>query len=175
MQDNSNSAHSVKNANANTKGKTRVRQTKIAALIAQGDSVKDIAKKVNISESRIYHLLSDKDSFVNAQTNRILNEIFASNDRHLINTYRKALLKLDAMLSSSDEEKQYRAIDRIIKIYFTRTAKNANIQQYFGGQPQSQQLESMDDIILKMRNERGLSDEHPDHMDSSDSPPDTSS
>jgi len=176
MQNTSNSALSVKTPNAKINGKTKARQTKIAALIARGDSVKDIAKKVNMSESRIYHLLSEKDSFVNAEINRILNELFASNDRHLINIYRKALLKLDAMLSSSDEENQYRAIDRIIKIYFTRTAKNAIIQQYFGGQPQTEKPEpSMDEIILQKRKERGELLEYPDHMDSSDSPPDTSS
>ena len=54
---------------------------------------------------------------MNAEITRILSELFADNDRHLINLYSKALQKLDNMFSSSDEEKQYRAMDRIIKIF----------------------------------------------------------
>ena len=135
----------------------------IAALIARGFSVKYVAKKLKISESRIYHLLSDKDSLVNAEINRILNELFAGNDRRLINLYNKALQKLDAMLSSSDEEKQFRAIDRIIKIYFARSAKNAvTIQQYFGIESQEERRGQTEKLwmklILRMRRERGLPD-----------------
>jgi hypothetical protein len=58
---------------------------------------------------------------VNAEINRILKERFADNDRRLINLFAKTLQKLDDMLSSHDEEKQFRAMDRIIKIYFTRS------------------------------------------------------
>jgi hypothetical protein len=174
MVNHSNSNVLVNGPPQKVKGKTKAKHTMIAALIARGDSVKDVAKHVKMSESRIYHLLSDEDSFVSAEITRILNELFASNDRHLINIYRKVLQKLDTMLSSSEEEKQYRAIDRIIKIYFTRTAKNAIIQQYFGGQPQPQQIVNVDDIIVKMRKERGLS-WPPDHKDSSDFAPKDSS
>lgn len=90
-------------------------------MISRGFSVKYVAKKLKISESRIYHLLSDKGSLVNAEINRILKERFADNDRRLINLFAKTLQKLDDMLSSHDEEKQFRAMDRIIKIYFTRS------------------------------------------------------
>ena len=175
MQNPPNSALPVKIPNPKIDGKTKARQTKIAALIARGDSVKEVARKVNMSESRIYHLLSENDSFVNVEINRILNELFAVTDRYLINLYSKALQKLDAMLSSSDEEKQYRAMDRIIKMFFARTAKNSTIQQYFCAHPQSQQLGfSIDEVILSRRKERGL-DKSPDHKDSSDSSPDDDS
>jgi len=111
-----------------------------------------------MSESRIYHLLSDKDSFVNAEINRILNELFAGNDRRLVNLYNKALQKLDSMVSSSDEEKQFRAIDRIIKIYLSRSAKNAvTIQQHFGTQTKEEQQDPgkrLDEIIVQKRRER---------------------
>ena len=172
MPNSSNSSSSLKTRNLKMNGMTKARQIKLAALIARGYSAKEIAKEMNMSESRIYHLSSEKDPFLNAEVNRILNELFESNDRHLINIYRKALQILDAMLSSPDEDIQYRAIDRIIKIYFTRTGKNPIIQQYFGGQPQLQQPESMDDIILNRRKSRRLPE---DDMDSSDSVPDTSS
>jgi hypothetical protein len=82
------------------------------------------------------------------------------------------------MLSSSDEETQCRAIDRIIKIYLARSAKNAvTIQQYFGIQSQEggdDNIESIDEVILRRRKERGL-DRSPDDGDRPDSFPDDSS
>lgn len=140
--------------NAKRQGITKIRQKTIAALLARGFSVKDVVKKLKISESRIYHLFSEKDSLVNDETYRILNDLFGASDRRLINLYDKALQKLEAMLSSPDEEKQCRAIDRIIKIYLSRSAKNGvTIEQYFGIEPQK---ESVDEMILRMRRERGL-------------------
>ena len=166
----------IKAPHVKTKGKTKTNHTMIAALIARGFSVKYVAKKVKMSESRIYHLLCDKDSLVNAEIKRILTELFASADRHLINLYDKTLQKLDTMLSSSDEEKQFRAIDKIMKIYLSRSAKNAvTIQQYFGIQSQNEKdfIKNIDDLILKMRKERGLPD-LPDNKDSSDPTPEAS-
>ena len=167
--------------NTPANGITEIRQRTIAALIARGFSVKYVAKKLKISESRIYHLLSDKDSLVNAEINRVLKELFAGDDRRLVNLFDKALQKLDAMLSSCDEEKQFRAIDRIIRIYLTRSAKHAvTIQQYFGIQSQEEDekeekrfIKRIDDLILKKRKERGLP-EWPDDEDSPDSSPDDS-
>lgn len=136
----------------------------IAALIARGFPVKDVAQQVNLSESQIYHLLSDKDSFVNAEIFRILSELFTENDRHLIDLYNKALQKLDNMLSSSDEEKQFRAIDRIIRIFLARSAKNAvTIKQYFGIESQEEK-ETIDEMILRMRKERGLPEWPDDYL-----------
>jgi hypothetical protein len=146
----------------------------IAYLIVHGYSVPYIAKKLKMSESRIYHLVSDKDSPINVEINRFLNELFMTTERRLMILYDKALQELDKMLSSSDEEKQYRAMDRIIKMFFARTAKNAIIQQYFCASPQSQQIGlDIDNLIIQKRIERGL-EKPPDYKDSSASAPDTS-
>ena len=137
--------------NAKTQKISEIRQKDIASMIAGGFTIKDIAKKLKISESRIYHLRCDKNSLVNAEISRIRNEASAASDRSLINLFDKALQKLDAMLSSPDEEKQCRAIDRIIKMYSARSSKNdVSIQQYFGPP------ETMDDIIRRKQEERGL-------------------
>lgn len=142
--------------NAEIQGITEIRQKTIAAMIARGFSVKYVAKKLKMSESRIYHLFSDRNSLVNAEIYRILSEVFGASDRRLINLYDKALQKLDAMLSSPDEEKQCRAIDRIIKMYFARSSKHAvTIQQYFGTESEEEK-ETVDEMILRMRKERGL-------------------
>jgi hypothetical protein len=167
---------STSNPGAQPQGITEIRQKNIAALIARGFSVKYVAKKLKMSESRIYHLLSEKDSLVNTEIHRILKQLFAGNDRRLVNLYDKVLEKLDSMLSSPDEEKQFRAIDRIIKIFLSRSTKNAvTIQQYFGIQSQDEKefIKSIEDLILKMRKERGLPD-LPDNKDSSDPTPEAS-
>jgi len=192
MVNHSNSSVPANGPPQKVKGKTKAKHRMIAELIAHGFPVKDVAKKVNLSESQIYHLLSAKDSFVNVEIFRILNDLFAENDRHLIDLLSKALQKLDNMLSSSDEEKQFRAIDRIIKIFLSRSSKNpVSIQQYFGIESQEEEKETPDEMILRMRKERGLPwppdhylediiskvlneqglPELPDHKDSSHSTP----
>jgi transcriptional regulator with XRE-family HTH domain len=164
MVNHSNSSVPVKVPHRKAKGKTKAKHTMIAGLIARGFSVKDVAQKVNLSESHISHLLSDKDSFVNVEIFRMLSELFAENDRHLIDLFSKALQKLDNMFSSSDEEKQFRAIDRIIKIFLARSAKNpVTIQQYFGIESQEEK-ETADEMILRMRKERGLPELPDDYL-----------
>jgi len=137
-------------------GVTDVRQRTIAAMVARGFSVKYVAKKLKMSESRIYHLLSDRNSEVNAEINRILNELFSASDRRLTNLYNKALEKLDAMLTSSDEKKQFQAIDRIIRICFATSGKNGPIiLQHFSGEKRPPK-KSLDELIIEERVKRGL-------------------
>lgn len=141
------------------KGKTKAKHKMIAELIAHGFPVKEVAKRVHLSESQIYHLLSDKDSFVNKEISRIISELFDENDLHLIDLYNKALGKLDNLLSTSDEKKQLQAIDRIIKIFLARSAKNpVSIQQYFGVDSPKEEVIDIDQMILQMRKDRGLTE-----------------
>ena len=153
---------------AQTHGTTEIRQKNIGKMIAQGFPVKYAAKKLHISESRIYHLLSDKESIVNAEINRILGEMFTANDRYLVKLFNITLQNLYTMLSGTDNEKQFRAMDRIIKIYMARSAKNGvTVKQYFGLEPPGGNREStIDDyinfgkkwekIIMEHRKQRGL-------------------
>ena len=153
---------------AQTHGTTEIRQKTIGKMIAKGHPVKYIAKKLDMSESRIYHLLSDKESIVNAEINRILEQIFTANDRYLVMLFNKTLENLDTMLSGRDKEKQFRAMDRIIKIYMARSAKNGvTVKQYFGLElPGGEREFTSDDYIKyhrklienieKQRRERGL-------------------
>jgi hypothetical protein len=151
-------------------------------MIATGLPVKYVAKKLHMSESRIYHLLSDKESTVNAEINRILGEMFTANDRYLVKLFNITLERLHTMLSGKDKEKQFRAIDRIIKIYMARSAKNGvTVKQYFGLEPPGGEREfTIEDYVLfdqklladfdKRRRERGL----PPLEDSSNSAPENS-
>jgi len=153
---------------AQTQGITEIRQKTIGKMIAKGLPVKYVAKKLHMSESRIYHLLSDKESIVNAEINRILEEMFTANDRYLVKLFNKTLENLDTMLSGKDKEKQFRAMDRIIKIYMARSAKNGvTVKQYFGlelpggereftGDDYIKYHRKVLDIVEKQRRERGL-------------------
>ena len=153
---------------AQTHGTTEIRQKNIGKMIAHGFPVKYVAEKLHMSPSRIYHLLSDKESIVNAEINRILGQIFTATDRYLVKLFNETLENLDTMLSSPDKEKQFRAMDRIIKIYAARCTKNGvTVKQYFGIEPPAGKPEfTMDDYInfgQKLKNtirqmqiERGL-------------------
>ena len=74
------------------KGRIQARHLKVAALIARGFPISFVAKETRLSETRIYHLLADPDSFVNQEVHRILNDLFSSNDRTLLNLYLKPKL-----------------------------------------------------------------------------------
>jgi hypothetical protein len=160
MSNSGSSNRSSGSPNPPIKGKVDARYKMIADLICQGDSIKDASEKMKMSKDRIYHLLADKNSPVNVEIIRILTERREANDRRIMDLYTKALQKLDEMLSSSDEEKQLRAIDRIIKIYSPRVDKNAPvIQQNFGLSEEEKKkifLQYADEMIIEKRRERGL-------------------
>ena len=171
------------------KGKIDPKHVKIAVLRWEGYSVKEISKKVEMSEDRIYHLLADEDSSVITEIRRISNEAAEASNRLLSHLFRKALNKLDCMLESGDDETKFRAIDRIIKIFSTMVGKNGpSIQQNFGFQVKQEQNTppyDIDRLIIEKRRERGLEpplpesdtadspDEEPETMESPDEEPET--
>ena len=74
------------------KGRIQARHLRVATLVARGFPISLVAKETRLSEIRIYHLLADPDSFVNLEVHRILNDLFSSNDRTLLNLYLKPKL-----------------------------------------------------------------------------------
>jgi hypothetical protein len=141
-------------------GIIRARHHKVATLVARGLPISIVAKETGLSETRVYHLLSDPNSFVNQEVHRILNDLFASNDRTLLNLYLKVLVKLDEDLSSDDPDVRSKAIDQVIKVYLARTGKNGNptIAQYINvsGQGKTDFPTNIDELIMEKRKERGL-------------------
>jgi hypothetical protein len=148
-------------SNDRVKGRIKTKHKKVAFLLSMGYPVSIVAKETGLSESRIYHLLSDKDSFVNFEINRILNETLRTRDLLLGNLYFSILRHLDKMLESSDVKERDEAIDQIINLVLARRARNGHplISQYFSVQSQGQgSSESIDDLIIRKRRERGLLD-----------------
>lgn len=144
------------------KGRVKTKHKKVAFLLSMGYPVSIVAKETGLSESRIYHLLSDKDSFVNSEINRILNETLRTRDLLLGNLYHNILRHLDRMLESGDVKERDEAIDQIINLVMGKRTRNGHplISQYFSVQSQGKQgsPESIDDLIIRKRRERGLLD-----------------
>ena len=104
------------------KGSVKIKHAKVAFLIERGEPVSVVAKETGLSEGRIYHLLEDENSFVNAEIARIREEKDAAQDRLLANIrekevqlHYKALQYLESMIESHDKAERNKAIDQITK------------------------------------------------------------
>jgi hypothetical protein len=146
--------------NGKVKGRVKTKHKKVAALLSIGSPISIVAKETGLSESRIYHLLSDKDSFVNSEINRIINETLRTRDLLLGNLYYNILRHLDKMLESPDVKERDEAIDQIINLVMGKRTRSGHpiISQYFNLQSQGQQgsPESIDELIIRKRRERDL-------------------
>ena len=144
------------------KGRVKSKHKRVAALLSMGLPVPFVSKETGLSESRIYHLLSDKDSFVNLEMNRIIEETLKSRNVLLLNLYLEVLHHLDAMLESGDDKERDLAIDTILDLVCARRGRNGLpfISQYFNIQSQENQgnPESVDEMILRKGRERDLQD-----------------
>jgi hypothetical protein len=143
-----------------TKGRVQARHIKIAMMVARGYPISIVAERTGLSESRIYHLISDPNSVVSMEVYRILNQLFSQNDRTLLNLYQKVLVKLDEDLSSTDSEIRAKAIDQVVKVYLTRSGKSQTpmVSQYFNvNEPPTEEfIGNIDALIIQKRKERGL-------------------
>jgi hypothetical protein len=147
-------------SNGKVKGRVKTKHKKVAVLLSMGYPVPIVAKETGLSESRIYHLLSDKDSFANSEMNRILDETLRTRDLFLGNLFFEALCHLDAMMESGDVKERDEAIDQIINLVMGKRTRNGQslISQYFNFQSQGRQgsPESIDELIIRKRRERDL-------------------
>jgi hypothetical protein len=145
--------------NGKAGGTVQVRHRKLAALIARGVPLSLAAQQAGLSGSRAYHLVADKDSLVNAEIERISNEIFRAQDALLLSLYRKALEELEALLLSDNPRTSLRAIDLIIKLFLERTTnvESPVLQELFGSQAQGHQNRiepSMDELVMEKARKR---------------------
>jgi len=147
-------------SNDRVKGRVKTKHKKVAFLLAMGYPIPIVAKETGLSESRIYHLLSDKYSFVNSEINRILNENLRTHDLILGNLYFEALHHLDKMLESSNMKERDEAIDHIINLVIGKRTRSGHslISKYFGFQPHGKQgsLDSIDELVIRKSKERLL-------------------
>jgi len=145
---------------------------RIAEMAARGWSPEDIAREVDRSPARIYAIL--KSDEVWEYMKDIIRDTFSEGDRILAYLYKKAMKGLDLDLTSSDPAVRQAARADIFKQWgygrdkVVSNGEKAHIslfQQIFMGKegaPTGSIIESIDDIILQKRKERGLPLEPPE-------------
>jgi len=147
-------------SNGKVKGRVKTKHKKVAVLLSMGYPIPIVSKETRLSESRIYHLLSDKDSFVNFEINRILDETLRTRDLFVLNLYFETLRHLDKMLESGDYKERDEAIDQIINLVMGKRTRSGSsfISQFFNFQSQERpgSPESVDELIIRKRRERDL-------------------
>jgi hypothetical protein len=142
------------------KGKLSLRYRLIAEHAARGYPIEIIASKVNLTETTVYRILNE-NAQVWAEVNRIIENIFSEGDRILAGLYRKAMVKLDEQLEDPDVNIRDKAIEKILKCYGFK-GEQPSILQFIGGGKGPTGVETIDDIIIRKRKERGLPVEDPD-------------
>lgn len=140
------------------KGKLSLRYKTIAQFAARGYPVDVIAKQVNMTSKAVYRII-EKNELVWEEMNNIIKSIFSESDRVLASLFHQALLKLSGRMNDPKTEQD--ALEKVLSCYGKRTSgsdKPPIIQQFFqgGGQGQGPMIESIDEVILKRRKERGL-------------------
>lgn len=148
------------------KGILSVKYRKIASLAVRGWSPVEIGRDVGVRPERISIILERDDVW-----EFVLEEIrglFSEGDRILASLYKKAMIGLDEDMSSTDPSVRRSAREQVLKLWgFGKNQpqdgeKNVSlIQQFFGGGVEGTKplIQSMDEIILQKRKERGLKTE----------------
>jgi hypothetical protein len=150
------------------RGKLTLRHKTIAEYAARGYPPKMIAKIVGMKTDSVRDVL-EKNELVGEYINQILSDLFQEGDMLLVNLYKKALVKLDSEMESPDADIRHKAIEKVLKQAMITAGKGGGeeggsktlIAQFFGGSQGSGGsggigVESMDEVILRKRKERGL-------------------
>jgi DNA-binding protein H-NS len=151
-------------------GRVKIKHAKVAFLIERGDPVPVVAQETGLTAGRIYHLLEDENSFVNAEIARIRKEKYSAQERLLANIrekevqlHYKALQYLESMIESQDKGERNKAIDQITKT-IVKNRKAAD-QLEKGPYTFDDFVHKMNNEIIAKRKERGLPID-PDEKDS---------
>jgi hypothetical protein len=159
-----------------TRGKLSIKYRKIAEMASRGWSVSLIAKEVGLTENRVYVILKENDQ-VWEYINQIIKDTFSEGDRILAALYKKAMIGIDEDLSSGDADVRIKTREQILKLWSSLSKAGEEgsgpqfnlIQQFFSGGKGTGIVQSMDEIILQKRKERGLlTQEEPKQEDEED-------
>jgi len=143
--------------------KISVISRRVAEFAARGWSPKEISEEVGITKARISQILS-KEEVWNYVTD-IIRSTFSEGDRILSFLYRKTMMGLDQDLSSVDADVRKNAREQVLKVWGYGRDKSLSdedkprvslVQQFFGGGGGQKIIQTMDDIILQSRKDRGL-------------------
>lgn len=152
------------------RGSLSIRNRRIAEMAARGWSPEEIAKEVKLRQDRVYEILKTDEVWEFVKD--IIKNIFSEGDRVLAFLYKKALKGLDDDLLSNDADIRKSAREQVLKFLVRDGGEKSHIsfiQQVYTnkGEPGGSVVESIDDLILQKRKERGLSVEpnNPDEIE----------
>ena len=128
----------------------------VAELALHGYPLSEISKKMNLTDRRIRQIL--KSGNVIAYINRSIQSMFEESDRLLARLYQKALFGLEKQLEDSSPDMRDKAMDKIIKLcgYKSDDSKHTSVTIFNQNQSSSSLVNSIDEIILAKRRDRGL-------------------
>lgn len=141
------------------RGKLAVKYRQVAELAARGWSVNQIGKQVGVRPERVSIIL-EKDE-VWEYVLEIIKNLFSEGDRILASLYKKALEGLDMDLSNPSPEIRRQAREQVRIWCMGKSQEKGGpvvgiVQQFFGAGNGKSIVQSMDEIILQKRKERGL-------------------
>lgn len=144
------------------KGLVGLKYQTIAELLSRGATVKIIAEEIGITTKSLYNILHDKPEIIE-EAYRLVKERHKQSDFLLVDLYRTALEKIQEHLQSGDKDIEEQAIAKVLSL--TKPPKDgearAVVNQFFSGITESstdgkETEETLDEIILRKRKERGL-------------------
>jgi hypothetical protein len=144
------------------RGSLSIRYRRIAEMAARGWSPEEIAKEVKLRQDTVYEIL--KTDEVWEYVKEVIKDIFSEGDRILAFLYKKSLKGLDDDLLSDNADVRKSAREQVLKFLVRDGGEKSHIsfiQQVYntkGGE--SSVIESIDDLILQKRKERGLPTEN---------------
>ena len=149
------------------KGILSVRYRKIASLAVRGWSPVEIGREMGLRPERVTVILERDDvwQFVIEE----IRGLFSEGDRMIASLYKKAMVTLDEDLSSADPNIRKAAREQVLRLWGygknqPQDGERPNVsivQQFLGGAEGGSKplIQSMDEIILQKRKERGLKTE----------------
>jgi hypothetical protein len=136
---------------------------RIAELSARGWSHQEISEEVGRTQSRISQILTRDDVW--DYVTSIIRSTFSEGDRILSTLYKKTMVGLDQDVSSPDPDIRKNAREQVLKVWGYGRDKSLSdedkprvslVQQFFGSGSGQKTIQTMDDVILQSRKERGL-------------------
>jgi hypothetical protein len=139
------------------RGAISLKHRMIAEMAARSYPIAVIAQELHMKQSTVYRLLESNEDIWD-EINKVIASMFAEGDRILAHLRLKALVKLDEQLNSPNESISERAINKILRITDSKPPAEGSKTAIFIGQGgrSDQGIESVDEMIIRMRKERGL-------------------
>lgn len=139
------------------KGRIGYKYRRLAFLVSKGLDIKEMAKDLGLSESRVYRILQTKKEVLD-EADRLASESFKESEKFMGTLLKKALEGLEEQLTSGTADERKFAIDKVLKFFQARGASDEkrSVVFNFGAGQQGGEQKSLNQVIIEERQRRGL-------------------